>query len=170
MTATQFLAIVRPRIGDTAKATFDDTELLEYLNDAIEQLSAERIAAKDPQMIVQASVTPGTTTVPSGFQSFAGQFPLYLVGNVITALDGTTTARIVRYFAVKPRLASLADNVPFGDESIPILLNYVTTASLARVGADAQVEGALGIRQAGVVAATNSSIGRARAGGVSRQE
>ena len=31
MTGTEFLALIRPRIGDSAKATYDDNELLGYL-------------------------------------------------------------------------------------------------------------------------------------------
>ena len=30
MTGTEFLALIRPRIGDSAKATYDDNELLGY--------------------------------------------------------------------------------------------------------------------------------------------
>ena len=83
MTVTQFLALVRPRIGDVAKVTYDDNELLGYLNDAIIQLSLERINAKDPQMVAEATVVPGTTVIPDGSTSFAGQYPVYFSGGKV---------------------------------------------------------------------------------------
>lgn len=160
MTGTEFLALVRPRVGDSAKTTYDDNELLGYLNDAIIQMSMERIVGKDPQMITEESVTPGTTTIPAGFQSFAGQFPVYFSGGKITALDGTVTPITVRYFAIKDRISALSETIPFGDESIPALANAVIVAASARVGADAQTEGALANRQIEGVTTGASGVGR----------
>lgn len=160
MTVTQFLALVRPRIGDVAKVTYDDNELLGYLNDAIIQLSLERINAKDPQMVAEATVVPGTTVIPDGFTSFAGQYPVYFSGGKVVSLDGTTTSRIIRYFAIKSRLEDLTDTIPFGDEAVPVLLNYCVTAAAARVGANAETEGVLTQRSTGAVQGANSAIGR----------
>ena len=160
MTGTEFLALIRPRIGDSAKATYDDNELLGYLNDAIIQLSMERIIGKDPQMIVEEEVTPGTTTIPARFQSFAGQIPVYFSDGKIMALDGTVTPLTVRYFATKERLSATNGTIPFGDESIPALTNAVVVIASARVGADAQTEGALAMRQAEGIAIGSSPVGR----------
>lgn len=160
MTGTEFLALIRPRIGDSAKATYDDNELLGYLNDAIIQLSMERIIGKDPQMIIEESVTPGTTTIPARFQSFAGQIPVYFSDGKIMALDGTVTPLTVRYFATKERLAAPNGTIPFGDESIPALTNAVVVIASARVGADAQTEGSLAIRQMEGITIGSSPVGR----------
>lgn len=162
MTATQFLAILRPRIGDAGKATYDDDELLGYLNDAIEQLSVERITAKDPTMIIEEEVTPGTTAVPDGFICFAGQFPVYFAGGKIVSLDGETKARTVRYFAVKPRLSELSEELPFGGEAVHTLLNYAVLAASARVGASAEVEGAISTRGAEALQRASTGVGRVR--------
>lgn len=160
MTGTEFLALIRPRIGDSAKTTYDDNELLGYLNDAIIQLSMERIIAKDPQMIIEEEVTPGTTTIPARFQSFAGQFPVYFSDGKIMSLDGTATPLRVRYFATKERLSATNGTIPFGDESIPALANAVVVMASARVGADAQTEGALAMRQTEGIITGSSPVGR----------
>lgn len=165
MTAIQFLAILRPRIGDSGKATYDDDELLGYLNDAIEQLSVERITAKDPVMITEAKITPGTTAVPDGFVCFAGQFPVYFAGGKIVSLDGETKERTVRYFAVKPRLSALSETLPFGDESVHALLNYTIFAASARVGASAEAEAAISTRSVEALQRAGAGIGRVMAAG-----
>ena len=161
MTVTQFFAILRPRLGDAGKLTYDDDELLGYLNDAVEQLSLERITAKDPIMIVEKEITPGTDAIPDGFISFAGQFPVYFAGGKIMSLDGETGKRTVRYFAVKPRLASVEGSLPFGDEAVHTLLNYALTAAAARTGADASTEGEIGQRGAEALMRGAYGIGRA---------
>lgn len=161
MTGTQFIALARPRIGDSAKVIYDDDELLGYLNDGIEQVSLSRIEAKDPMMVTEVSVVPGTTAVPDGFTGFAGQYPVYFSGGKIVALDGTSTAKIVRYFAVKPRLTALSETLPFGDEAVPALLNYVIAAAAARVGANAETEGALAQRSNGALQNAGTGVGRA---------
>lgn len=160
MTGTEFLALIRPRIGDSAKTTYDDNELLGYLNDAIIQLSMERIIGKDPQMIIEEEVTPGTTTIPARFQCFAGQIPVYFSDGKIMALDGTVTPLRVRYFATKERLSATNGTIPFGDESIPALTNAVVVIASARVGADAQTEGALAMRQTDGIITGSSPVGR----------
>ena len=160
MTGTEFLALIRPRIGDSAKATYDDNELLGYLNDAIIQLSMERIVGKDPQMIIEETVTPGTATIPARFQSFAGQIPVYFADGKIMSLDGTATPLTVRYFATKEKLSALNGTIPFGDESIPALANAVVVIASARVGADAQTEGALAMRQMEGITTASSPVGR----------
>ncbi len=164
MTGTQYLSMLRQRLGDTAKVTYDDDELLSYLNDAVEQLSLERINARDPTMATEETVTPGTSSVPEGFVSFAGQYPVYFAGGKIEALDGTTAARTVRYFAVKPRLSDAAETVPFGDEAVHVLLNYAVTAAAARTGASAETESAIGTRGVENLQKAGTGIGRAAHG------
>ena len=162
MTATEFLAILRPRIGDAGKVTYDDDELLGYVNDAVEQMSLERIAAKDATMVTEEEITPGTSAVPDGFVNFAGQFPVYFAGGKIVSLDGSAAKRIIRYFAVKPRLTALSDEMPFGDDALHVLLNYAITAAAARTGASTETESAIGARGAEYMQKAGTGIGRVR--------
>ena len=162
MTATEFLAIFRPRIGDAGKVAYDDDELLGYVNDAIEQLSLERIAAKDTTMVTEEKITPGTSAVPDGFVNFAGQFPVYFAGGKIVSLDDSVTERTIRYFAVKPRLTKLSDAIPFGDDALHILLNYAITAAAARTGASTETESAIGTRGTEYMQKAGTGIGRVR--------
>lgn len=143
MTGAEFITSVRPRLGDVNSVVYSDSELLGYLNDAIDQLSEKRIAANDADMITEVSVTPGTTAVPDGFARFAGAYPLYFSGDRFQSLDGSVDALTVRYYAYKARII-LSNEVPFGDDALPFLLNYVIVAASARIGGSAETEALLG--------------------------
>ena len=143
MTGSEFIALVRPRIGDENSIVYSDTELLGYLNDAIDQYSAKCIGANDPAMIIEAEIIPGSTVMPNGFDRFAGAYPLYFSGGKFQSLDGSTAAVTVRYFAYKSHIAA-AGNLPFDDEALPYLLNYVIVAATARVGGSADIEAQIG--------------------------
>ena len=77
MIVNDFLKKVSLRLGDEARVTYSNKELISALNDAITQLSLERIASSDATMVKEISVTPGTTAVPSGFVRFVGQESVY---------------------------------------------------------------------------------------------
>ena len=50
-TVNEVLIRVRRKIGDMQKLRFSDPELIEALNDAIDAISGELIAANEPEMI-----------------------------------------------------------------------------------------------------------------------
>lgn len=160
--AQSIITNARQRLGDTAKVTFDDSELLGYLNDAIIQLSMEMIAAKDPTMAKELSVTPGTTAVPEDFQGFCGSSPVYQAGGVFQALNATTDPITVRYFAVKARLSSATENIPFGDFASPALTNGLVTSAALRVGYDPSGELSATQDAKSAALATRSGSTRAR--------
>ena len=145
-----FLKHVAIRLGDEARVTYSNKELISALNDAITQLSLERIASSDPSMVKEISVTPGTTTVPTGFVRFVGQESVYPLNGKFMSLDGTTTARTVRYFGVKPHVETKGDDLPFDDTtSLGVLLNYVVVLAGARTGDNSPVEAGLADRMSG---------------------
>ena len=71
MIVNDFLKKVSLRLGDEARVTYSNKELISALNDAITQLSLERIASSDATMVKEISVTPGTTAVPLLWQCSA---------------------------------------------------------------------------------------------------
>ena len=150
MIVNDFLKKVSVRLGDEARVTYSNKELISALNDAITQLSLERIASSDPSMVKELSVTPGTTAVPSGFVRFVGQESVYPLNGKFMSLDGTTTARTVRYFGVKPHVETKGDDLPFDDTtSLGVLLNYVVVLAGARVGDQSPIEAGLADRMSG---------------------
>lgn len=144
MTVSEFIKILRTRLNDEAKKVWSDTELRSYINDAITQLSIELINAKDASMIVDLTITPGTTYVPEGFLRFAGQHPVYVSNDKFYSLDGSTSPRAIRYWGAKYHVESNADDIPF-DVSLTntILLNYVIFSAGLKAGYDSQSEAAL---------------------------
>ena len=156
MMVMDFLKYVAIRLGDEARVTYSNKELISALNDAITQLSLERITAGDPLMIKELSVTPGTTTVPTGFVRFVGQENVYASNGRFMSLDNSSAARTVRYFGVKPHVETKGDNLPFDDTtSLGVLLNYVVVLAGARTGDQSPVEAGLAQRM------SNAYLGRA---------
>jgi hypothetical protein len=150
MLVSDFLEHVAIRLGDEDRVTYSDQELISALNDAITQLSLERIASSDPLMVKELSVTPGTTTVPTGFVRFVGQESVYPLNGTFMSLDSSSTARTVRYFGVKPHVETKGDDLPFDDAtSLGVLLNYVVVLAGARTGDQSPVEAELANRMSG---------------------
>ena len=150
MMVMDFLKYVAIRLGDEARVTYSNKELISALNDAITQLSLERIASSDPSMVKELSVTPGTTTVPTGFVRFVGQENVYASNGRFMSLDSSSAARTVRYFGVKPHVETKGDNLPFDDTtSLGVLLNYVVVLAGARVGDQSPIETGLADRMSG---------------------
>ena len=150
MIVNDFLKKVSVRLGDEARVTYSNKELISALNDAITQLSLERIASSDPSMVKELSVTPGTTTVPTGFVRFVGQENVYASNGRFMSLDSSSAARTVRYFGVKPHVDTKGDDLPFDDTtSLGVLLNYVVVLAGARVGDQSPIEAGLADRMSG---------------------
>ena len=158
MMVMDFLKQVAIRLGDEARVTYSNKELISALNDAITQLSLERIAAGDPLMAKEISVTPGTTTVPTGFVRFIGQESVYTSNGRFMSLDSSSAARTVRYFGVKSHVETKGDNLPFDDAtSLGVLLDYAVVLAGARTGDQSPVEAGLAQRM------SNAYLGRADA-------
>ena len=150
MIVNDFLKKVSVRLGDEARITYSNKELISALNDAITQLSLERITAGDQLMIKEISVTPGTTSVPSGFVRFVGMESVYPVGGKFMSLDSSSAERTVRYFGVKPHVETKGDDLPFDDTtSLGVLLNYVVVLAGARTGDQSPIETGLADRMSG---------------------
>ena len=155
MMVNDFLKLVAIRLGDEARVTYSNKERIAALNDGITQLSLERITAGDPLMIREISVTPGTTTVPSGFVRFVGQESGYASNGRFMTLDSSSAARTVRYYGVKPHVETKGDDLPFDDAtSLGVLLDYVVVLASARTGDQAPTEAGLAQRM------SNAYLGR----------
>lgn len=163
MLVNEFIRRVSVRLGDEARITFGKKELISAINDAITQLSLERIAADDPLMIEEVEITPGRTSVPDGFVRFVGQEPFYMSGTTFRSLDGSTETRTARAYVAKAHVETTGDDLPFDDAtSLGALMNYVVTLVGARVGYTSQTEASLAER----MSASYSGRDAANAGAV----
>lgn len=158
MLVNEFIKRVSVRLGDEARITYSSKELISCLNDAISQLSLERIAAHDPLMIKEVTVTPGRTSVPAGWVRFVGQEPFYLDGSKFASLDGSAEKRTVRCYVAKAHVESAGDDLPFDDAtSLGALMDYVVVLAGARVGYASQVESTLADRMSGAYTGRSAS-------------
>lgn len=109
-TIADLLWRVRERITDTnlngADNEFTNTELVGYLNDAIDWLSLSLIQAKDPEMIQEITIAD-SDTIPLNYHSLCGIFPVTITGNVFNILDGSASVSI-RYFSTKNHINYVA--------------------------------------------------------------
>lgn len=93
---------IRNKINDRDEIGFDYDELLSYLNEALQYISAYLISANSPILIKTQTINEGSFVLPDNFARFAGYFPVRVEGNTCELLDAPPMK--VRYFAT-------ADNV-----------------------------------------------------------
>lgn len=101
----EILRRVRERITDLDVVEFTNTELVGYVNDAIDWLGLQRIQAGDPEMVEELTVSEGDK-LPFYYHSLCGIFPVVITGSVFSIM-GSTTA-VIRYFATKPHVHYVA--------------------------------------------------------------
>lgn len=118
-TVNDILVRVRRKIGDMQKLKFSDEELIGTLNDSIDALSGELIVGLEPEMIKSLTINGQVSvTRPIDFVRFVGQYPIQFVTNSgvvsLKHLDPEFVSTLdVRYFATKPKVTTVTDNVPF---------------------------------------------------------
>lgn len=119
MTVNDVLIRVRQYLGDMQKIKYSDEELIYALNNAINKTSIEAANNKIPEFMKEFTIEAGEDVPrPEDFVDFQGQYPIMfsVKGNkVICRLldqdyDGEMT---VRYFAMRPSVSTLDDEVPF---------------------------------------------------------
>lgn len=113
---------IRRKLNDMEKVKWDDNELMYAINLAIEELCIKHFEAKDPEYVEKIILQPGADVKrPDDFYSFQGQYPVefYRKGPYffIQPLDYNYENQIVcRYYAMRPKVVSMDDEVPFYSE------------------------------------------------------
>jgi hypothetical protein len=123
-TIANLLWRVRERITDTDVIEFENIELVGYLNDAIDWLSLQLVQANDPEAVIEATISDGTT-VPATYHSLCGIFPVKITGNIFKILDGSATLDI-RYFAVKSHISFVSASTSYDPMYSPFKPSYDT--------------------------------------------
>ena len=135
-TVNDILMRVRRKIDDMQKIKVSDPELIQALNDSIDFVSNELIAALDPEMIKTFTLTAQNTVVkPNEYVKFAGQYPVKFTSDINSVtqfkhLDPEFYNVIeVRYFASRQKIAALSDTIPFEkDTHIQLLVDRTASA------------------------------------------
>jgi hypothetical protein len=129
-TVSSLLTAVRKKIRDTTSIEYPDAELIDYLNDAIDYISAFLIRIQDGEMIKSTTITDGSITKPSDFDSFVGAQMLYMDSDTIKTLSGSTAE--MRYYATKNHVSATTDSSPFKVSVEPLLIELTAIYALNR--------------------------------------
>ena len=128
-TVADVLQEVRPRISDIDAITYQDDELISYLNTVIDFLNGYLIAKKQPEMVKQLTIAD-CMRVPCDWDSFAGQYPVYITQGKFQLYDIKKIK--ARYFALRPHVATVADIVPFSVRYKSVLIQGTAMRALNR--------------------------------------
>lgn len=101
--------------GHDISDEYSDTRCLEFLNNAIQQVSSLLISAQWPSMIKEMEVRDGDT-IPSNYMKSAGTYPIRMTDGTATLLDDYTVVRF-RYFAT-PDSVVATGNLPFNHDGV----------------------------------------------------
>jgi len=122
---------IRKKIRDTTSIEYPDLELIDYLNDAIDYMSAYLIRIKDGETIKTATIdSTGIIAKPSDYDSLVGAQMLYLENDSIKTLSGD--AATIRYYAMKQHVSSVSDIIPFKASIEPFLVQLTAIYALNR--------------------------------------
>lgn len=119
MTVNQLLIKVRQKLNDMGKLKYSDEELIYCLNNAIDTVSLELADNKTPEFVKEFQLSAGESVErPDDFIEFVGQYPIAFTEDedkvVMELLDQEYPCpMIVRYFALRPKVRTLEDKVPF---------------------------------------------------------
>ncbi len=89
---------------------------IEFLNSAIQQVSALLIAAQYPALIEETLVRDGDT-LPQNFIKAAGTYPICITGNRAEMTDGDE-AVVVRYWATPELIDEETEDLPYNHDAV----------------------------------------------------
>lgn len=107
----ELITRVRLRMKDPGAIAYSSFEMIDYFNDAIDFVSMELIAQRDPDMIKETEHVNGEP-LPDDFVEFAGQHPVYQKNGNLFTNDSSAMLRI-RYFAKRARITNEEEQSPF---------------------------------------------------------
>lgn len=134
MTVQQLLVRVRQRLHDMQKVKYADADLIYALNNAIYNMSTVATQQRNPQFVKTMVVKPDKITIlPKDFISFVGQYPVVLDEDetkkhvAVTFFDEDYPIPMeLRYYAVRPFVTKMEDDIPFRERAQIIALIEAT--------------------------------------------
>lgn len=126
---SNLLVSIRNKIHDVKKIEYEDAELIDCLNDAIDYMSLFLIRIADGEMI-KSIIVPGMIEKPSDFDSVVGAQSLYMENNYIKTLTGDPAT--MRYYATKQHISDTTDAIPFKSSLEPLLAELTAIYALNR--------------------------------------
>lgn len=138
---------VRDLISDKDEIEYETSELVWFLNDAIDWMSLQLIQNGDTEMTKEIVVTENMN-VPQDHIKPCGIFPLRSTGKVFRILDGSESMDY-QYFASRPHIISIDDGIylpaysPFKPAYDSVLIQKTAILALNRNEYDVKQDEAL---------------------------
>lgn len=110
MLVSEALTEIRNKINDRDEVGLDDSELLSYLNEAVQYICGQMIQCGCSDLATEILIETPTATLPSNFSMFCGYYPIKRTGLTIELLDDPPLK--IRYFASYGILGE-SDTMPF---------------------------------------------------------
>lgn len=112
MLVTEALTEIRNKINDRDEVGLDTSEILSYLNEAVQYISSLMIANGSPELVKEELIEEESFVLPPNFARFCGYYPVKRTGNVVELLDEPPMK--VRYATTYPLLTGEEDEeMPF---------------------------------------------------------
>ena len=115
MNVSSALSEIINKINDRDSVGLDDTELLAYLNEAIQFISQYLAAVNSPVLLQDVTISSATGTLPDNFIKLAGVYPVKITGYSIKLLE--TPPQTIRMFVGYGNAAASGD-VPLTSEAL----------------------------------------------------
>lgn len=130
MTVNDLVPQIRSNIHDINGIEFTSTDLLNYLNDAINYLSTFLISINDPEMIIELPQVNHDDNIPADYCIAIGKNPLSITNGKFKLFNTNEPILNFRYYAYKPAITSLDQVIPFKDFYATILVRIVSIYAL----------------------------------------
>lgn len=124
MLVQEIIDQVREQLHDITKE-HGDKVLIKYINTAIKSASLNLAKVNSSMVLEEMEVVTGTVR-PANFMRFAGIYPIKITGGKFIVY-GTADPQIVRYYAYKPNVKAVSDEVPFDDEAVLLYIEQYTS-------------------------------------------
>jgi hypothetical protein len=103
--------------GHDISDEYSDERCVEFLNNALQQVSSQLIAAKFPTLVQETLVHDGDR-LPKNYAQAAGLYPLRMTDNRAEIVDGSESVRF-RYFATPENLVGgEREELPYDHDAI----------------------------------------------------
>ena len=96
MLTSNAISEMRLKINDRDMVGLDDSELLSYLNEAIQFIAAAMITYKSPLCVKDIDMTEPTMVLPNNFAQLCGNYPVKITGKIISTSEDLPLT--IRYF------------------------------------------------------------------------
>ena len=115
MLVTKAIDEIQNKINDRDKVGLDDTEILSYLNEAIQFISSYLIGANSPFIIKEILIEDIEYVLPANYVRCVGTYPAKITGNKLELFDDPPMK--FRYYESYKNVTK-DDSLPFNHEAL----------------------------------------------------